>query len=244
MEDALTDQLYYKAHRRAERGEKQHRNREKESAQHEQSQLERILEELKGQAWLKTMGITGITDSERQSYKPKRAIFIQRVTTLLDKFRAWKEEEKRRKAERERSCTMDEDDVDEEDNSDRSESPAGLGGIDERIDSNARTKRLKQRKSTALGTDSSTQTRGARSSHISLLPIPIEKPFTSFFSKPYQRESALSGHRRGRQRFAFGQQIPDLQHKDFSLSASWLTRNVLAANARSRRAAKRDHKDD
>ncbi|KAL9631868.1 MAG: hypothetical protein Q9204_004033 [Flavoplaca sp. TL-2023a] len=243
-EDPLADQVYFKAHRRAERGEKQHRNREKESAQHEQSQLERMLEELKGQAWLKTMGITGITDSERKSYEPKRTIFIQRVMTLLDKFRAWKEEEKRRKAERERSCTVDEDDVDEEDDSDGSESPAGLGGIDERIDSNARNKGLKQRKSTAIGTDSSTRTRGARSPHISLLPIPVEKPFTSFFSKPYQRESALSGHRRGRQRFAFGQQIPEVQQKDFSLSADWLTRNVLAANARSRRAAKRDHKDD
>ncbi|KAI4257526.1 MAG: hypothetical protein L6R42_005597 [Xanthoria sp. 1 TBL-2021] len=243
-EDPLTDQLYFKAHRRAERGEKQHRNREKESAQHEQSQLERILEELKGQAWLRTMGITGITDSDRKSYEPKRTIFIQRVTTLLDKFKAWKEEERRRKAERERSCTVDEEDVDEQDDSDRSVSPAGLGAIDEQIDANARAKRLKQRKSTAAGTNQSTIPRGARSQHVSLLPIPVEKPFTSFFAKPYQRESALSGHRRGRQRFAFGQQIPELQQKDFSLSADWLTRNVLAANARSRRAAKRDHKDD
>lgn len=245
-EDPLTDQLYFKAHRRAERGEKQHRNREKESAQHEQSQLERILEELKGQAWLKTMGITSITDSERKSYEPKRTIFIQRVTTLLDKFKAWKEEERRRKAERERSCTVDEEDVDEDDDSDRSDSPAELGSIDEGIDvtgrhdANARAKRLKQKKST----NQSTIPRGARSRHVNLLPIPVEKPFTSFFSKPYQRESALSGHRRGRQRFAFGQQIPELQQQDFSLSADWLTRNVLAANARSRRAAKRDHKDD
>ncbi|CAL8575181.1 hypothetical protein XPA_001121 [Xanthoria parietina] len=242
-EDPLTDQLYFKAHRRAERGEKQHRNREKESAQHEQSQLERILEELKGQAWLKTMGITSITDSERKSYEPKRTIFIQRVTTLLDKFKAWKEEERRRKAERERSCTVDEEDVHEEDDSDRSDSPAGLGSIDEGIDAtgrhdaNARAKRLKQRKST----NQSTIPRGARSKHVNFLPIPVEKPFTSFFSKPYQRESALSGHRRGRQRFAFGQQIPELQQQDFSLSPDWLTRNVLAANARSRRAAKRDH---
>ncbi|KAI4101406.1 MAG: hypothetical protein LQ339_005055 [Xanthoria mediterranea] len=246
MEDPLTDQLYFKAHRRAERGEKQHRNREKESAQHEQSQLERILEELKGQAWLKIMGITSITDSERKSYEPKRTIFIQRVTTLLDKFKAWKEEERRRKAERERSCTVDDEDVDEDDDSDRSDSPAELGSIDEGIDvagthdANARAKRLKQRKST----NQSTIPRGARSKHVSFLPIPVEKPFTSFFSKPYQRESALSGHRRGRQRFAFGQQIPELQQQDFSLSADWLTRNVLAANARSRRAAKRDHKDD
>ncbi|KAL8783371.1 MAG: hypothetical protein Q9213_004690 [Squamulea squamosa] len=246
-EDPLTDQLYFKAHRRAERGEKQHRNREKESAQHEHSQLERILGELQGQAWLKTMGITGITDSERRSYEPKRLIFIERVTALLNKFKAWKEEEKRRKAERERSCTVDEDEVDE---SDQSDSLVGLDGIDERISStgrhnaNARAKRVKQRGSAAARTDSSVMAQAARSHHVNLLPIPVEKPFTSFFSKPYQRESALSGHRRGRQRFAFGQQIPDLEQRDFSLSPDWLTRNVLAANARSRRAAKRDQKDD
>ncbi|KAL8862744.1 MAG: hypothetical protein Q9178_000686 [Gyalolechia marmorata] len=249
-EDPLTDQLYFKAHRRAERGEKQHRNREKESAQHEQSQLERILEELKGQAWLKTMGITGITESERKSYEPKRIVFIQRVTALLDKFKAWKEEEKRRKADRERSCTVDEDDVDEGDQSDQSDSPAGLDGIDERVsptrrhNANARAKRLRRRRCAGAHTHAFTMEGGARSQHVNPLPIPVEKPFTSFFSKPYQRESALSGHRRGRQRFAFGQQIPELEQQDFSLSADWLTRNVLAANARSRRAAKRDHKDD
>ncbi|KAL8995507.1 MAG: hypothetical protein Q9169_004767 [Polycauliona sp. 2 TL-2023] len=245
-EDPLTDDIYFKAHRRAERGEKQHRNREKESAQHDQSQLARILEELKGQAWLKTMGITGVTDSERKSYEPKRALFIQRVTTLLDKFKAWKEEEKRRKAERERSCSIDDEDedADEEDDSDRSESGAGLGSIDERSVTNGRAKHPKQRKATAAGHNHSLIAKGARSQHAILLPVPTEKPFTSFFSKPYQRESALSGHRRGRQRFAFGQQIPELQQRDFSLSADWLTRHVLAANARSRRAAKRDHKED
>ncbi|KAL8774867.1 MAG: hypothetical protein Q9209_000806 [Squamulea sp. 1 TL-2023] len=246
-EDPLTDQLYFKAHRRAERAEKQHRNREKESAQHEHSQLERILGELQGQAWLKTMGITGITDSERRSYEPKRMIFIQRVTALLDKFKVWKEEEKRRKAERERSCTIDEDVGDE---SDQSDSLVGLDGIDERISStgrytaNSRAKRVKQRRSAAAPTDSSIMPQAARSHYVNLLPIPVEKPFTSFFSKPYQRESALSGHRRGRQRFAFGQQIPELEQRDFSLSPDWLTRNVLAANARSRRAAKRDQKDE
>ncbi|KAL8730792.1 MAG: hypothetical protein Q9166_003862 [cf. Caloplaca sp. 2 TL-2023] len=248
-DDPLTDQLYFKAHHRAERREKQHRNREKESAQHEQSQLERILEGLKGQAWLKTMGISGITDSERKSYEAKRVIFIQRVTALLDKFRAWKEEEKRRKAERERSCTVDEDDEDDEE-ADESDSLAGLDGVDERDSSTgrkhatSRAKRYKQRKSAAARTEPSTTAKMARSKHVNLLPPPVEKPFTSFYSKPYQREAALSSHRRGRVRFAFGQQIPELEQRDYDLPAGMLTRNVLAANARSRRAARRDHKDD
>ncbi|KAI4222957.1 MAG: hypothetical protein L6R40_008541 [Gallowayella cf. fulva] len=250
-EDPLTDQLYFKAHRRAERGEKQHRNREKESAQHEQSQLERILSGLEGPAWLKTMGITGITDSEKRNYEPKRIVFINRVSALLDKFRAWKEEEKRRKAERERSCTADVDDEGEEESeSDQSDSVAGLDGIDERNSlkrrkgASSRSKDHRQKSSAATRIGPSTTSRAVRSQHVNLLPLPVEKPFTSFYSKPYQREAALSGHRRGRLRFAFGQQIPELEQQDFNLPAGMLTRYVLTANARSKRAAKRNHKDD
>ncbi|KAL8800139.1 MAG: hypothetical protein Q9182_005377 [Xanthomendoza sp. 2 TL-2023] len=253
-EDPLTDDLYFKAHRRAERGEKQHRNREKESAQHEQSQLERILHGLEGQAWLKTMGITGVTDSEKKNYEPKRIVFIQRVAALLDKFKAWKEEEKRRKAERERSCTADEEDEGDEDEDDaemdQSEPAVGLDGIDERgsrrgrRNAGPRSKVYTQNRSAATYPGPSKPSKGTRSQHLNLLPLPVERPFTSFYSKPYQREAALSGHRRGRLRFAFGQQIPDLEQQDFNLPAGMLTRNVLAANARSRRAAKRDHKDE
>ncbi|KAL8697736.1 MAG: hypothetical protein Q9224_002166 [Gallowayella concinna] len=253
-EDPLTDDLYFKAHRRAERGEKQHRNREKESAQHEQSQLERILHGLEGQAWLKTMGITGVTDSEKKIYEPKRIIFIQRVTALLNKFKAWKEEEKRRKAERERSCTADEEDEGDEDEnegeSDQSESAVGLDGSDERgsrrgrRSAGSRSKGPTEKKCAAAYPGLSSIPKGVRSHRLNLLPLPVERPFTSFYSKPYQREAALSGHRRGRLRFAFGQQIPDLEQQDFNLPAGMLTRNVLAANARSRRAAKRDHRDE
>ena len=242
-EDPLADELYLKAHRRAERGEKQHRNREKESAQHEQSQLERILEGLEGHAWLKTMGITGITDSEKKIYEPKRAIFVQRVTTLLNKFRAWKEEEKRRKAERERASTVDEEEEDSDGERNPSNTPPSLDGIDERglavrgDQANPGSKRYKR-----------TQTRAAQdmssgNRHFELLPPPPEKPLTSFFSKPHLREAALSKHRRGRLRFAFGHQIPDLERQDFELPAEMLTRDVLRAHARSRRAARRELRD-
>lgn len=99
--DPLTDEVYFKAHRRVERQEKQLRNIEKERAQHEKLQLERLLDELQGHDWLKVMGISGITDTEKKLYEPKRAYFIREVSALVDKFRVWKEEEKRRKAEKE-----------------------------------------------------------------------------------------------------------------------------------------------
>ncbi|KAL8705334.1 MAG: hypothetical protein Q9201_001533 [Fulgogasparrea decipioides] len=250
-EDPLTDQFYFKAHRRAERGEKQHRNREKESAQHEQSQLERILEELKGHAWLRTMGITGITDSERKIYEPKRIVFIQRVTALLNKFRAWKEEEKRRKTERERASTVDEEDEEEqeaEEDTDPSDYLAGLDGAAEKDDSarstrtNTRAKRLRRTAVSSARAGPSPLSNEMRPRHVNSLPPPVEKPFTSFFSKPYLREAALSKHRRGRLRFAFGQQIPDLEQREFILPSGILTADVLRANARSRRAARREIK--
>ncbi|KAL8936810.1 MAG: hypothetical protein Q9216_004740 [Gyalolechia sp. 2 TL-2023] len=241
-EDPLTDQLYCKAHRRAERGEKSHRNREKESAQHEKSQLERILVELKGHGWLKTMGISGITDSEKKVYEPKRTVFIQRVTALLDKFRAWKEEEKRRKFERERASTVDEEE-EEAMESIESESPGGFDGVDERNGS-SRAKRNRQRDTASARTGPSASSKRVRLQTLKLLPLPVEKPFTSFYAKPYLRDAALSKHRRGRLRFAFGQQIPELEEREFELPSEMLTSRFIAANARSRRAARREGRGD
>ncbi|PGH03377.1 hypothetical protein GX51_04108 [Blastomyces parvus] len=111
--DPLDDDVYFKAHRRIERQEKQLRNIERERAQHEKVQLDRLLDELQGHDWLRVMGINGITETEKKLYEPKRAYFIKEVSALIDKFRAWKEEERRRKIERDQ-CLADEDDDDEE----------------------------------------------------------------------------------------------------------------------------------
>ena len=76
------------------------KNGDKERAQHEKYQLERLLEELRGPDWLKTLGISGITDTEKRRYEVKRALFIRETKALIDKFRRWKEEEKRRRLEK------------------------------------------------------------------------------------------------------------------------------------------------
>ncbi|KAL9602140.1 MAG: hypothetical protein Q9219_002004 [cf. Caloplaca sp. 3 TL-2023] len=243
VDDPLPDELYIKAHRRAQRGEKSHRNREKESAQHEKFQLERILDGLKGHTWLKTMGISGITDSEKQLYEPKRMLFIQRVTALLNKFRAWKEEEKRRKLMREQASNLDDEAVETTSESDQSDFARRLDGIDERS-RRSRTKRYKRRDASPTDIGQFVSSRRARRQPTELLPLPAEKPFTSFYSKPYLRDAALSKHRRGRLRFAFGQQVPDLVEREFTLPPEILTTKFIAANARSRRAARREGKDN
>ena len=77
-----------------ERQEKQLRNIEKERAQHEKVHLEALLEGLRGHEWLRVMGISGITDTEKKEYESNRDYFIREVAGLVEKFKAWKEEEK------------------------------------------------------------------------------------------------------------------------------------------------------
>ncbi|KZZ91913.1 hypothetical protein AAP_03132 [Ascosphaera apis ARSEF 7405] len=113
MQDPLSDDLYFKAHRRLERQEKQLRNIERDRAQHEKIQLDRLLEELEGHDWLRTMGISGITDTEKKLYEPKRVYFVQEVSALINKFKVWKEEEKRRRLVREQALLDAECDEDE-----------------------------------------------------------------------------------------------------------------------------------
>ncbi|KAL9609368.1 MAG: hypothetical protein Q9167_005858 [Letrouitia subvulpina] len=251
-EDPLSDDFYFKAHRRAERSEKQLRNIEKERAQHEKVQLERLYDGLKGHDWLKVMGISGITESEKKSYEPKRDHFIHEVGTLLSKFKQWKEEEKRRKFERERASTTDteeDDDGEEEavdegkqDNKDgttRSRTVLGRASERESYNPNNLVRKGQSLSSrTVIG-----RSRRHPSFYTELLSPLMEKPFTSFYSKPYLRDAAIGKRRRGRTRFAFGQPLPEIPYRAFELPPSILSEEVLAANARRRRAAKREGKE-
>lgn len=236
--DLLTDAVYFKAHRRAERQEKQLRNIEKERAQHEKVQLERLLERLKGHDWLRVMGINGITDSEKKVFEPKRDYFIQEVTVLIEKFRMWKEEEKRRKAAKEQNL------LDEESRCDAASTSNGDTSTPSEVDASA-ARQLHKEVNSAIGPRS-----GRRKKPPALAPAPTlaeslspEKRFTSFFPKPYLRDAAIGKHRRGRTKIAFGHPIPDFLEKDFSLPADMLSQEAIAASARSRRRARRESKD-
>ncbi|KAK2872164.1 hypothetical protein FQN49_002522 [Arthroderma sp. PD_2] len=132
--DPLDEDAFFKAHRRLERQEKQLRNLEKERAQYEKVQLDHLLGELQGHDWLRVMGINGITDTEKKLYEPKRDYFVGEITALLEKFRAWKEEEKRRRVEREQALQAEEDEEsdsqEEEEETEEEEEGEGEGGSD------------------------------------------------------------------------------------------------------------------
>ncbi|KAF1912661.1 something about silencing, SAS, complex subunit 4-domain-containing protein, partial [Ampelomyces quisqualis] len=231
--DPLADAIYLVQHRRAERKEKQLRNIEKERAMHEKAQLERLLDGLQGPDWLKVMGITGVTDGERKDWEPKRDFFVREVEALVDKFRIWKEEEKRLRAEKEAALAAPEDD-DEDDNdeeggaSDASATPAP----------NGRHEQQPSKPKTPVP-------RRPPRPHGFLLPlIPPEPtaPFQSFYSKPHLRAAALGQHRHGRNATAFGLPIPDFDEREFEVPDDFVDPQFLRDNARRRRRRKRESK--
>lgn len=230
----MNDSFYLKAHRRAERQEVKLRNIEKERAMHEKVQLERLMDGLEGHDWLRVMGISGITDGEKKAYEPKRDYFISEVRVLLKKFQEWKEEEKRRKVEKEESL-QDEDEEQDED-----KMSSSVDNDDELPDANdvdaSAARQLRQE-----ATMADKKPPGQRNSRIKKGPpcTPPQKPFTSFYSKPYLSEAAIGKHRRGRVRYAFGQPLPEPPDRDFELGPDILTSDTLAAQERKRRVAKR-----
>ena len=248
--DPFAPSVYYKAHRRAERQEKQLRNIEKERAQHEKVQLERLLEGLRGPDWLRVMGVSGVTEGERKGWEGKRAWCIREVKALIEKFRLWKEEERRRKVEKEMSVRDEESEEEDEEEDDdvvtrtRRRTPAFMD-----VDDLAALQ-LQAEALSASSSRSKTKSKTA-TSHLSTSSLRLstaaafDKPFTSFFNKKHQRTAALEKHRRsGRTSWAFGQPIPEMEPKAFSLPRDMITEEARRASARSRRRQRRGTKAD
>ncbi|KAG6039642.1 hypothetical protein E4U41_002391 [Claviceps citrina] len=103
LDDPLPDSLFKPSHKRAERLERSIRNSEKGRAQHEKDQIIRLLEGLQGHDWLRIMGVSGVTETRKRSFEPARMHFIKGCQGILEKFRTWSLEEKRRKLEKEKA---------------------------------------------------------------------------------------------------------------------------------------------
>ncbi|KAF4555817.1 Hypothetical protein D9617_2g057810 [Elsinoe fawcettii] len=234
-QDPLTDAVYFKPHRRAERKEKQLRNIERERAMHEKVQLERLLDGLQGHDWLRVMGITGVTDTEAQKHLPKRDYFVSEVQALVRKFKQWREEEKRLKMEKDVATTRTEDEADEEeDASDRASREPSSSEID------ASAARQLQ-----LEASGSVKSKAKQKVHPNVIPIIYRPPtptgpFLSFFDKPHLRTAALGKSRHGRTILAFGHPIPEYEEHDFELPPDYVSPDSLKESARRRRRMKRE----
>ncbi|PKX91020.1 acetyltransferase SAS4-like domain-containing protein [Aspergillus novofumigatus IBT 16806] len=71
-------------------------------------------------------------------------------------------------------------------------------------------------------------------------PPPPDKPFTSFYAKPHLRDAALSPHRKGRVRLAFGHPIPKMEVREFQPPADILTPEAIDSCRRKRRRMRRE----
>ncbi|KAK0633067.1 something about silencing, SAS, complex subunit 4-domain-containing protein [Immersiella caudata] len=126
LEDPLPDSVFEPAHKKSERLERSIRNTEKGRAQHEKDQIIRLLDGLQGPDWLRVMGVSGITESRKKTFEPAREHFIKGCQAILEKFRSWAAEEKRRKLEKERAAAeaeaaREEEEQDEDDDEDEDE---------------------------------------------------------------------------------------------------------------------------
>lgn len=254
-EDPLTDEHFLKSHRRAERKEKQLRNIEKERAMHEKVQLDRILEGLQGHDWLKVLGITGITDGEAKKFEVKRDYFITEVKTLVDKFKQWKEQERRQKVEKGTPVPVKEEEEDavagaEEESDELDSGASSVGPPSSDLNASAARqlqqetaialKSLAASKSSAKGKEAASATPNNKSLATPMPPPPPEVPITSFYDKQHLRDAALGKARHGRNVTAFGHPVPDMEVMEFALPDEYATEDAIRANAREKRRRKRE----
>ncbi|CAM1504672.1 Fc.00g022630.m01.CDS01 [Cosmosporella sp. VM-42] len=255
FEDPLPDKLFQPVHKRAERLERSIRNTEKGRAQHEKDQIIRLLEGLQGHDWLRVMGVSGITDTKKKTFEPARDHFIKGCQAILAKFRNWSLEEKRRKLEKEKALA-EQADGDEEDESDKDDDMEEDGKkkdappLDDHSDSASPAKQLHEEamarsKAPSKGSKRRRPTPQPQPAKPPKPPKPPEPPkeFKSFFSKRYERDSALNRHRRaGRKVLAWGHPIPEIPEHDFDLPEDYRDEDTLKARERKKRREKRNSK--
>ena len=244
--DPLNENVYLKIHAKAERHEKQMKNSDRERAQHEKYQLEKLLDDLRGPDWLRTLGITGVTDTEKKRYEPKRGLFIRETHALIDKFKRWKEEEKRRKLEREQElleAAMEEDNedgvVEREGSLSETQSSMEADSLDTVSTHAPNSSELDALASQQLIEETRFAIKRKKPSAVTLTEPPPPRPFLSFFDKRHLRDAAVAGRQRGRTILAFGLPVPELAEKEFELPDEILTEEAIRVSQRSRRRMKR-----
>lgn len=198
---------------------------------HEKQQLERLLDGLQGPDWLRVMGITGVTAGETRDWESKRDYFIKEVEALVDKFRQWKQEEKRIRAEKEAALAARTED--EEEDGEESEASAV-------IKVSGRTTQPKEQQPKELEPPKPKRPPRPHGFLLPVVPLEPTTPFLSFYAKPHLRAAALGKHRHGRNATAFGQPIPEFEEHEFELPEDYIDPQFLRDNARQRRRRQRE----
>ncbi|TVY58447.1 hypothetical protein LSUE1_G009657 [Lachnellula suecica] len=250
-EDPLSNAYFEGIHRKPERQEKQIRNGDRGRAQHEKDQVIRLLEGLQGHDWLKLMGVSGITEGKKKDFEPARDHFIKGCENILEKFRTWKEEEKRRKLEREIALAEAEaeEELEEEveEQEEAEEDAQSNGDPPDYSDVDASAARQLHEEAIARSAPLARK-QSEKRAKVEVIPPSVassaeyekEKEFKSFFPKPHLRQAALGKHRRSnRSTAAFGHPVPELPQEDFDLPEQLRDEETLKIHARRKRLSRR-----
>jgi len=167
------------------------------------------------------MGLPNIQDPEKKLYEPKREILIQELISLVNKFQAWKDEERRRKLEKEKEKPDDADPSRKRRlDDDSSPAPGDLQTPDpndvdalaarqlhqEARSAGAKSKKRKSTKTIQVeeelkspkgkklnSTVPPAPTKNLKQASLSLFWAPArEGPFTSFFRQRHVRDAAIA----------------------------------------------------
>ncbi|KFZ11020.1 hypothetical protein V501_04947 [Pseudogymnoascus sp. VKM F-4519 (FW-2642)] len=236
--DPLPDSYYDIPHRRGKRLEMSIRNSEKGRAQHEKDQVARLLEGLQGHDWLKVMGVSGITESKKKEFEPAREHFIKGCQGILDKFRSWKDEEKRRKLEKDKAlaeAAQEGEDESEESDGD----PPDYSDVD-----HAAAMQLHEEAIARSAPHTPTKRKAEKRAKVEFEELPmdrVEKEFKSFYKKPHLRQAALGKQRKsGRSVSAWGHPIPEVSQVDFDLPEELKEEAAKDTTARRKRRVRRE----
>lgn len=239
VDDPLPDGLYKLAHKKAERLERSIRNSEKGRAQHERDQIVRLLEGLQGHDWLRVMGVSGVTETRKRTFEPARTHFVRGCQAILDKFRDWSREEKRRKLEKERALAAD-DGNDQQGRREAEDASTTSSSHDDASEASSPAQQL--RREAMARSQMATAAKRPRRPGRPPPPKPPERPraFASFFRKRHERDGAVHRTRRtGRKVLAWGHAVPDMAQADFVLPEEFRDDDTLRSRARKKRRDRR-----
>ncbi|KAI5847311.1 something about silencing, SAS, complex subunit 4-domain-containing protein [Morchella snyderi] len=252
--DPLSEDIYIRPHTSMGREEKRLRNVERDRAAHDKQRYEDRLERLRGPDWIKTFNLSTIAQKLGLVEMEKRKAGVVRWhESLLRKFKAWKEEERRKKlataGRTSRSLTNSQErDLDESgdpdgrtffENEDEGEEDKEDGKAEKDIyaitddsDDDDHLHRSKQHRHTSKSSKSSHRLITAESPKKKQL---IHKPFISFYNNPHMRQAVLNTSRKSSRNLKpFGVSLPELEIKDFELPEEFHQKTARHLRARRR----------
>jgi hypothetical protein len=243
LSDPLDDELYFAPHRAEERREKRIRNIERDQLAHNAQRIEQDLEKLHNPDWIKSIGLSNLVVARcsRKELDARKERLMTHLEGILEKHKAWKEDERRKKLSRYSGSPSDRATVELEDHTPRDYSTTWEGDDSDssydatHLDTLQRpARRPSSRRRSPLAKKPALPRSVPKIRKSSPKP---EAEFTSFYDKPYKRQQALNRWRKSSRtpQTAFGEPLPVLKEKDFELPIEIASSAIAFREARVRK---------